>query len=326
MRIFVTGASGFVGGRLTKQWAQEYEIWALSRSDASATKVETLGAKAIRGDLKTVVIEDMAGCDAVVHCAAFARPWGAREEFFDSNVMGTKHLLEIAEAAGVKHFIFISTESVLFVGQSLVDVDETTPYPSKYNNHYGESKAVAEKLVLEANKPGFRTIALRASWVWGPGDTNALPMIIDFIEQGKFMWMDHGNAHKSTTHVDNLIYAIGLTLKSDQGGEVYFINDGPKISLKSFITQAVATRGMTVPDKNFPGAIARPLATVIEGSWKFLGRTDKPPMTILEVGFFTAETTFSIAKAQRELGYSPIVERDEGLAQLANGGQDANKK
>lgn len=318
MKIFITGASGFVGGRLTAQFSAKHEVWALTRSAQSMATVTAHGAKAVRGDLASVTAADLSGCAAVVHCAALAKPWGTHDEFFTANVTGTKQLLSAAEAAGVQHFIFISTESVLFVGKPLVDADETMPYPAQYNNLYGESKAVAEKAILAANRPGFRTLALRPSWVWGPGDTNALPMIIRSIQEGKFMWMDQGQAQKSTTHVDNLIHAIELALQSDQGGKAYFINDGAKITLKSFITQAVATQGLTVPDKNFPGLIARPLAAIVEGGWKLMGRISKPPMTTLEVGFFLSETTFSIQKAQQELGYNPIVTREAGFKMLAN--------
>src|SRR5262245_60615723 len=103
MRIFVTGASGFIGGHVTERLiVAGHEVVALARSARSKEAVERLGAEAAPGELGAVPVESLGGCDAVVHCAAYAEEWGTREQFWSANVEGTTQLLEAARAAGVK--------------------------------------------------------------------------------------------------------------------------------------------------------------------------------------------------------------------------------
>src|SRR5690606_12896964 len=125
-----------------------HELRAMARSDRSAALVEGFGATAVRCALDDVDATHLAGCDAVVHCAAFAEGWGTRAQFVEGNVEGTRRMLAAARAAGVRRFIHIGTEAVLFDGHDLIDVDEQHPYPVRQRFLYSETKAEAERLVL----------------------------------------------------------------------------------------------------------------------------------------------------------------------------------
>src|SRR5690606_10331258 len=127
-----TGASGFVGGHLAEALSKEHEVAAMARSEASAAKVRAYGARPVSCALGQVDREHLAGVDVVIHAAARVEDWGTRAEFWAANVDGTRQLVEAAKAAGVRRFIHIGTEAVLFAGHDLVDVDESAPYPARH--------------------------------------------------------------------------------------------------------------------------------------------------------------------------------------------------
>lgn len=323
MRIFVTGGSGFVGGHVIEALvARGHEVRAMARSDASARTVERYGAEAVRCALGAVepahiIGDDEAGCDAVVHCAAFVEEWGTREQFWTGNVEGTAQLLAAARDAGVRRFIFIGTEAALFDGHDLVGVDEETPYPARQRFLYSETKAEAERRVLAANAPGFTTISIRPRLVWGPRDATVLPVIVEMANAGRFTWIDHGRARTSTTHVANLAHAVALALEAGRGGEAYFVADEGERSMHDFLSALARTRGVTLPERSISGALARTLAALVEGTWRLFRLRRRPPLTRFTASMMSASVTVRTDKAGAELGYAPIVSVDEGLAALA---------
>jgi nucleoside-diphosphate-sugar epimerase len=133
-RAFVTGGSGFVGGRVIRELrARGVEVAALARSAASASLVESLGATAVRGDLgdRAAMQAGMAGADVVVHAAAYVEEHGPLAEFLRVTVTGTENALAAARAAGVPRFVHVSTEAVLVDGKPIIQADETRPRPTR---------------------------------------------------------------------------------------------------------------------------------------------------------------------------------------------------
>ncbi|MBX3230065.1 MAG: NAD-dependent epimerase/dehydratase family protein [Labilithrix sp.] len=323
MKIFVTGGSGFVGGHLIEALAKKHVVRALARSEESAKKVVGYGAFAARADLDSLGAADLEGCEAVVHCAARAEEWGTRAEFWSANVDGTRRVLAAAKNARVRRFVHIGTEAAFFDGRDLVDVDETVPYPKKHKYLYSETKAEAERLVLAANDPKgahpFETISLRPRFVWGPRDTSVLPAVLAMAKEGRFVWLDKGKARTSTTHVANLVHAIELALTKGTPGEAYFIADDGTRSMRDFLTALARTQGVDLPAKSMPGALARPVARVVEKAWRVRRATTKPPLTRFAIDMLSATVTVDTRKAKRDLGYEPVIGVDEGLAQLASG-------
>lgn len=318
MRIFVTGASGFVGGAATKRFVSDgHEVLAMSRSEKSGAAVRALGATPVRCDLESVTAEHISGADAVLHCAAFVEQWGPRDAWKRFNVDGTARMLKAAREAGANRFIHISTESVLWRGQHLRDVDETYPLAPNSRYPYAATKAQAEMLVRDANAPGFTTIILRPRFIWGPGDMTLLPVLEAMAKQGRFMWIDGGRARTSTTHVENLTHAITLTLSRGQGGQAYFILDDGVRTMRDTISGVAAARGLRLPDKSAPGWFADALGAVCETLWRALPLPGEPPLTRFAVMIMSRECVLSDAKARAELGYAPVISVDEGMRALA---------
>lgn len=317
MKVFVTGGSGFVGSHVIETLTgQGHEVIAMARSDASAEKVRAFGATPVRCSLGAVDAETLAGCDAVVHAAAFVEEWGTREQYWAANVTGTEQLLEAAREAGVKRFVHVGTEAALFDGRDLIDVDETHPYPTRHRFHYAETKAEAEKRVLAASDEHMTTISIRPCFVWGPRDNTVLPAIERMHEQGGWVWLDGGEHRTSTTHVSNLVHGIALALTGGEGGCAYFITDDEERTIRSFVDGYAATAGITLPNRSIPSVVARAAAAMFEGVWKVLGLRSTPPLTRMAVALMACDKTVVCDRAKRELGYTPVLDVATGLANL----------
>jgi hypothetical protein len=318
MRVFVTGATGFIGGEIVRLLAARHTVLAMSRSEAGDEVVKKLGAAPVRCDLLTLEPGQIPACEAVVHCAAWVEPWGSRDDYWRANVEGTERVLAAAKAAGARRFVHMSTEAVLWRGQHLRDVDETYPYPEKTPFLYAETKAEAERRVVAANAPGFETIVLRPRFVWGPGDRTIVPEARDMVARGAFLWLDGGRARTSTTHVANLAHATSLALEKGRGGEIYFVTDGEINDFKTFLTKLLGAHGVTLPERSLPSWLVRPIAAVVEGLWRALGPEGPPPITRHAVALLCCDCTLRDDKARRELGYAPVIRVAEGLRQLAS--------
>jgi nucleoside-diphosphate-sugar epimerase len=319
MKIFITGASGFVGGAFVKAYAKEHQITAMSRSEKSDAAIKALGATPMRAALGEVRTEQLKGFDAVVHCAAYVEEWGPWSEYWRVNVAGTKELLVAAKGADVKRFVHIGTEAALFYGQHMRDVDEHYPLALDSPFLYSRTKAHAEKAVREANDSAtdFTTIVVRPRFVWGPGDQTILPTVKAMVEKGQFAWIDGGRNRTSTTYIGNLIYAMNLALTKGQGGEAYFVLDGPPVVFREFMTKMLKAGGVTPGDRAVPGWLVRTIAYVGEKTWRGLNLKGKPPLTRFTANIMSRDCTLVDAKARREMGYAPPTSIDDGLKALA---------
>jgi len=318
MRIFVTGASGFVGGAATKRFVSDgHEVLAMSRSERSDAAIRALGATPVRCDLENVEAEHIRGADAVLHCAAFVEQWGPRDAWKRLNVDGTARMLRAAREAGAERFIHISTESVLWRGQHLRNVDETYPLAPRSPYPYAATKAQAEMLVREANAFDFTTTILRPRFIWGPGDTTLLPVLEAMARDGKFMWIDRGRARTTTTHIDNLVHAITLALTKGKGGEAYFVLDDGVRTMREMLSAMASARGLALPDKFAPSWFADALGAMCETLWRGLPLPGAPPLTRFSAMILSRECVLSDVKARVELGYAPVISVEDGMRALA---------
>jgi nucleoside-diphosphate-sugar epimerase len=318
MRFFITGATGFVGGHLVEYLAAAgHEVRGMARSAAGAATVRGFGGAPVSADLETVTAADLAGVDVVVHAAAQLTGLD-RAAYLRVNVEGTRRLLGLARAAGVRRFILIGTEAALFDGHDLLDVDESAPYPARPRFLYSETKALAEQLVLAADAHGFTALSVRPRLVWGPRDTSVLPAVADMVARGRFRWIDGGRQETSTTHVRNLCRAVELAAERGAGGRAYFVADDERSTMRAFFTRLLATRGVTAPDRSAPGALLRPLARAVEGLWRLLRRRTEPPLSAFAIAMMSRSVTVRTDRARRELGWSPVISVEEGLRELAS--------
>lgn len=318
MHVFVTGGSGFIGRALVTRLATEHQVSALARSEEAAAIVRTCGASPVEADLDTIGARHLQGADVVVHCAALVSDWAPRGEFERVNVEGTRSVLAASREAGVRRFLHMSSDSVLFAGSDVVDVDEDTPYPVTADYPYATSKRRAEQIVRAANGPDFETVCIRPVLVWGPGDTSILPQLVDMVDRGGFVWVDRGSHRVSTTHVDNVVEGTLDAIERGRPGGVYFLTDGPSTTHREFFTQYLATVGRTVGTRSLPGGLVRGIGRVVEATWGVVRPKSRPPLTREAAATLAATITASSARAEAELGYVPI-SREAAMAALADG-------
>ena len=316
---FVTGGSGFIGGRLIDRLVRDGTVVrALARSDGSAQLVADRGAEPVRGDLsdRGSLEAGAAGADVAFHLAAHVSEWGPWEDFERWNVEGTENALNAAAAAGVRRFVHCGTEAALMAGDPLVHVDEQAPLRPDSPAPYSATKARAELAVRRANRGGFETVTVRPRFVWGKGDTTLLRGMVATVESGGWAWIGGGRNVTDTAHVDNVVEGMLLAARKGRPGEAYFITDDEPVVFREFVTAMLRTQGVEPPDRSLPAWTARPIAAVSQAAWKLLPLKGEPPMTTFRSWVLTQECTIDISKAKGELGYAPIVSREQGLAEL----------
>ena len=319
---FVTGGSGFIGGRLIRRLVAEgRRVRALARSDAAAERVAGAGAEPARGDLADpdALRAGAQGCDVAFHAAATVLEWGPREEFVRANVDGTRNVLDACRQAGVRRLVHVGTEAATMAGQPLVGIDETAPLRPDSKADYCATKAMAEQAVRAANGEALETVVVRPRLVWGAGDSTILPGIVEAVRAGRFRWIGGGRHLTSTTHVDNVVEGLLLGAERGQPGEAYFVTDGDPVVFRDFISELVATRGVEIPDKELPRRLAAAIAVVSEGVFRALRLKSTPPLTRTAYWVSALECTIDISKARRELGYQPVRSIADGMQELAAG-------
>jgi nucleoside-diphosphate-sugar epimerase len=318
---FVTGGSGFIGGRLIDRLLSEgWKVKALARSERSAEAVASRGAEPVRGDIADAdsIREGAHDCSYAFHAAAHVGDWAPWAEFVRGNVHGTHNALAATAAAGVHRFVHVGTEAALLAGQPLVNADESLPLRPDSPAPYSATKALAEQAVRQANRPQeFETVVVRPRFVWGPGDTTVLPSIVSAVKKGQFRWIGGGRHKTSTTHVDNVTEGLWLGATRGAGGAAYFVTDGEPVVFREFVTRLLATQGIGPPDGELPAPVARALATAGEAAWRALPLPGAPPITRFALWVSTLECTIDITRAREELGYAPIKSIDEGLQELS---------
>lgn len=160
-------------------------------------------------------------------------------------------------------------------------------------------------------------MVVRPRFVWGTGDTTLLPALVEMVKSGRFRWIGGGRQLTATTHVDNAVEGLWLAATRAPAGGVYFVTDGEPVVFREFLTRMLGTQGVELPDRSVPPAVARAAAVAVERIWRVLRRPGPPPLTRFAVWVSSQECTIDISRARRELGYTPVISRDEGLARLS---------
>ena len=301
-QVFVTGGSGFIGRALVRRLLGEgHSVRALVRSEASAAKISALGAEPVRGELTDPLTwqDRVTGSDVVFHLAAETDITADRERQELVTVRGTRAAVEAARHARVPRFVLCGSEAALLAGAPLVDVDESAPLRPDSEAAYSATKAAAEKIVLDANAPGFATVSIRPRFVWGP-HSSLVEGLAAAAKAGQLAWIDGGRHTTDVTFVDNAVEGLVLGWQRGRPGQAYFVTDRHRVVLREFLEAQFALYGVDVPipDMNAQTAAG---AVPVPARW-FLGQ----------------ECTLRTDKAVAELGYEPVVSHATGLEAVRN--------
>ncbi|MFN4228923.1 NAD-dependent epimerase/dehydratase family protein [Parvibaculum sp.] len=321
MKIFVTGGSGFLGSRLIpKLVAEGHEVFAMARSSPADDKVLPLGAKPVRGDMDNLSGFEMPQVDAVMHLAAYFHLAGPRAPYFRVNVNGTKSLLKAAQKAGVSSFIYLTAAAVIMDdrGSPVRNANESARTFPRSFSPYIASKAKSEAGVLAANRPGFRTIAIRPPGIWGPGDAFSRN-IPHAIESGQFAFIARGDYPYSTCHVDNVAEALICALQRGEGGKAYFVRDTDNTTFRAFVDGLARLQGLSIDKlRSVPYSVAFLMGRMMEIGARLRRSDQDPPLNRTMVRMIGREFTIDDSAARNELGYVGKVSREEGLASYSS--------
>ena len=322
MRALVTGGTGFLGAALVRSLlARGDEVRSFSRGVRPA--FESPGAEFLRGDLadREAVSRAAANCDVVFHVAARVGGWGPASQYRMTNVLGTTHVIEACRRNHVPRLVFTSTPSVVHTGADIEGGDESMPYATHFDASYPETKAEAERLVLAENDETLSTVALRPHLVWGPGDPQLIPRLLERARAGRLRLVGHGEKLVDATYIDNAVEAHllacdRLTPESACAGNAYFIAQGEPIPARELINGVLEAAGLPPVTRSVPARAAWLVGALAEMAYRVLRIEEEPPITRFAANQLATAHWYDLSAARRDLGYAPTISTKEGLRLL----------
>ncbi|MGL6011752.1 MAG: 2-alkyl-3-oxoalkanoate reductase [Shewanella oncorhynchi] len=345
---FVTGAGGFLGKVIClRLLAAGIKVTGFARGHYP--ELEALGVVMLQGDLvnKDLLQQAMQGCDIVFHVASKAGVWGDRDSYFCPNVKGAANVIAACKALKIDKLVYTSTPSVTFAGQDESGIDESTPYATRFLNHYAHSKAIAEKMMLDANQVGdmplenpdvtqvssqvttqatasyaLKTVALRPHLIWGPGDPHLVPRVLSRGRLGKLKLVGREDKLVDTIYIDNAAYAHVLAAlelcqaKPKCQGKAYFLSNDEPITMAKMLNLILACDALPPVTKRVPQSVAYVAGAVLETVYFLLKKQEEPMMTRFVARQLSCSHYFDISAAKRDLGYRALVSINQGMARL----------
>jgi dihydroflavonol-4-reductase len=305
MRVLVTGASGFVGAAVARALlAAGWQVRVLVRSGSPRGNLQALAVDIAEGDLSDQgsLERALAGCAGLFHVAADYR-LGARDPkpLYQTNVEGTRNILNAARTAGVGRIVYTSSVATIGIPRDGVPGDEQTPVAlSAMIGHYKRSKFLAEEVARDAARAGLPVVIVNPSTPVGPGDIKPTPtgqLILDAAAGRMPAYVDTG---LNIVHVDDVAAGHLLAFERGKAGERYILG-GEDMTLQSILAQISRLVGRKPPQIRLPYAAVLPMAYAAEAYAKISGRSGR--LTLEGVRMSRKRMFFSSAKAVQDLGY-----------------------
>jgi nucleoside-diphosphate-sugar epimerase len=320
VKALLTGASGMLGAATARALiAEGVELTVLQRRPSGLPCREVLGSVADSGAVGSAV----AGQDVVLHLAAKVDVVGPWAEYEQTNVGGTRAVVEACKQHGVRALVHVSTPAVAHAGRALVGVGAGRADAAGARGNYARSKAIAETLALQADSAELAVLAIRPHLVWGPGDTQLVGRIIDRARAGRLPLIGSGAALIDSTYVDNAVDALLAAVRvcgSGEGqlhGEALVVSNGEPRPVAEILRQLCSAAGVPAPRGRIPFALAATAGMLIEGAWSVSRRRDTPPLNRFLAEQLATAHWFDQRRTRDALQWQPRVSLDEGFAKLA---------
>jgi nucleoside-diphosphate-sugar epimerase/glyoxylase-like metal-dependent hydrolase (beta-lactamase superfamily II) len=326
--ILVTGATGFLGGRLTRALlAAGRPVRAIGRNLEAGMLLQGLGADFRPVDItnRAATIKVCEGVTTVVHAAALASAWGKRQEFFRVNVDGTANVIQGCLDHGIQRLVYISSPSVMSTPYPRLNLTEADPLPEQFMDVYTETKKLGEDLVMAAS--GLEWVILRPKAIYGPGDNVLFPRLAEVGKKGRLPIIGSGDTRMNLTHVDDVVQAVILAMdRPEAAGNMYLITGGEEVNLWDLLGDLFHSLGYPRPSRKISVRKANIIADILTAIWRTLPIPGEPPLTRYKVSLLAFSQTYDISKARTELGYEPQIRLEDGIrefvsAQLATHGE-----
>ncbi|QKN82571.1 NAD-dependent epimerase/dehydratase family protein [Scandinavium goeteborgense] len=334
MKVLVTGATSGLGRNAVEYLRRKgISVRATGRNEAMGRLLEKMGAEFVHADLTELVSSQakvmLAGIDTLWHCSSFTSPWGTQEAFDLANVRATRRLGEWAVAWGVRNFVHISSPSLYFDYHHHRDIKEDFR-PQRFANEFARSKAAGEEVIhlLAQANPNTRFTVLRPQSLFGPHDKVFIPRLAQMMHHyGSVLLPRGGNAQVDMTYYENAVHAMWLASQplcdSLPSGRVYNITNGEPRSLKSIVQKLIDELDIQCRIRSVPYPMLDMVARSME---KFGNKAAKEPsFTHYGVSKLNFDFTLDISRAEKELGYQPIITLDQGIVETAHWLKDHGK-
>ena len=316
MKIFITGATGYIGQRLTARLLEDgHEVHALCRRPPEGSDFQHQGFHFHPGDLRDFdsVVKAMKGCEAVFHLAALAKVWMPNPaEFYQVNVMGTVHVLDAAVACGVGKVVFTSSAAI-YGSSNGTPVNEGDIRRLNFFTDYESSKFIAEERIQSYVRKGLDVVIVHPTKVYGPGilsESNALSQIIRRYVEGEWHIIPgNGRMIGNFAFIDDVVNGHVMALEKGVAGEKYIIG-GVNTSFNDFFSRLKNLSGKAYVTFHLPQSCMMLYAWQEELRAKMFGI--EPKITRPWVKKYSHHLACSSDKAVRELGYK-ITPLDEGF-------------
>lgn len=329
MRVLVTGASSLIGTELVKVLAGRGDAVVCFQRRSVDAVASRDGVEEQLGDVRdpSAVSAAAAGCDAIVHLAARVGVVGTEADFVSVNVGGTRNVLAAARAHGIGRVVHVSSPSVAHGGAAIIGAGAEAPTTGRSRAWYAESKALAEIEAIAASSLITGVVAIRPHLVWGPGDTQLVGRIVERAREGRLALVGGGTALVDTTYIDNAVDALVAAVDhvapgATCAGRAYVIANGEPRPVRDLVAGICAAAGVPFEPRDVPLGAARTAGSILERVWPRLParvRHDEvePPLTRFTAEQLGTAHWFDPTPAAEDLGWTPAVSIDEGLARLA---------
>ncbi len=316
----ITGASGFIGGRLAERMSRDgYAVRCLARASSDTTALEHLCVEIAVGDLTDAssLARAVGGCSHVIHCGALVSDWATKNEIKKINVDGTRLLLEAAADAGVRRFVHLSTTDVYgYPGGHAIGESYRA---GRFRNWYAQTKLEAEAEVRRAErKRALEAVILRPATVYGPGSAEVVGEIARAIRSRNMLLIGRGHAVAGLCYVNNLIDAVLLALSSDAAaGQAFNVTDALDVTWRQFTDDLAAGLASPRVRWSMPYPLALAIGFALEHGYRIARRATRLTAPALlsrqAVHVLGRNQDFSNRNARETLRWEPRVGYRDGL-------------
>ncbi len=317
MPVLVTGASGFLGGRLAQMLLERgEEVMVLARGSAKLDHLPAARLTVVRGSLtdESALRQVVSRVTHIYHCAACSTDWAPLPAFREANVLGTERLLSAACSAAprLQRFLHVSTTDVY--GYPEIPCPEEHPIIDA-GLPYNQTKGEAERAVWAAHREhGLPVTIVRPATIYGPRGKDFTVEIAALLRLRLMALIDGGLATGGFTYVDNVAEAMIAAAAGQRTlGETYNLSDGTGASWREYVTRFARHLGLPPPWIDLSSATAMRLARGFEALHRSLSLRARPLLTRHAVLLLARHQEFPIGKAREHFGFSPAIPLDEGL-------------
>jgi nucleoside-diphosphate-sugar epimerase len=318
----VTGATGLLGSHLAEQLVQSgVHCRAIVRPGSETAFLGSLGVECVPGNLSNLesLTSACRGAEVVYHAAAKVGDWGTKAEFEQDTVHGTRNVAQACVKSGVRRLVHISsTSSYGHPAPSNSPIDETWPLGDRFWiwDDYTRAKVTVERelwaLRDEAKLP---LTIIRPSWLYGPRDRLTMRRIRDSLARRKVRIIGNGANRMNTVYAGSVAHACLLAANHERAeGQAYNVTNDGVVTQQGWFDLWAEAFGLPKPTRHVPYAVAFAGAFVLEALYRLVGSKRPPFITRYATWLLGRPTVYSTAKAERDLGWKPVVTYPEGVA------------